>query len=76
MTEPLTQACMSYLFQWGIPSQTSLCCVQIPTYADKVALPAFSQNRPISPARQAHSSKPAAAGLLLWFMLGVDRQTD
>jgi len=58
MTEPLTQACMSYLFQWGIPSQTSLCCVQIPTYAEKVALPAFSQNRPILlPAR------PTAANL-------------
>ena len=37
---------------------------------DNVALPAFTHswwgNRSISPACRAHSSKPAAAGLLLW----------
>ena len=33
-------------------------------------------NRSISPAGWAHSSKPAAAGLLLWAHIGTDRQTD
>ena len=42
---------------------------QPPTYADNVALPAFAR-------RRAHSSKPAAAGLLLWAHAGTDRQTD
>jgi len=55
------------------------------TSADNVALPAFGHrtplllnagrrpcsNRWIFPPRRAHSSKPAAAGLLPW-----DRQTD
>jgi len=46
-------------------------CVQQPTYADNVALPAFVRRTPllqqstISSARRAHSSKPAAASLLL-----------
>jgi len=35
---------------------------QLPTYTDKLPLPAFA--RSISLARRAHSSKPAAAGLL------------
>ena len=29
-----------------------------------------------SPARRAHSSKPTAAGLLLWIHAGTDRRTD
>jgi len=33
-------------------------------------------NRSISPARWAHSSKPAAAGLLLWARAGTDRLAD
>ena len=40
-------------------------CVQLPTYADNVALPAFGchccSNGSISPAHQAYSSKPAAS---------------
>jgi len=56
-------------------------CVQLPTYADNVALPAFARrcccNRSISPARRAHSSKPAATGLLPWARhAGTRRQTD
>jgi len=57
-------------------------CVQLPTYADNVALPAFARrarrccsNRSISPARRAHSSEPAAAGLLLWAHAGTDGRT-
>ena len=30
----------------------------------------------MSPARQAHSSKPAAAGLPLWAHAGTDGRTD
>ena len=33
-------------------------------------------NRSITPASRAHSSKPAAAGLLLWVYAGTDRRTD
>jgi len=33
-------------------------------------------NRSISPARRAHSSKPAAAGLLLWAHASLVRRTD
>jgi len=55
-------------------------CVQPPTYADNVPLPAFARrccsNRSISPARRAHSNKPAATGLLLRANVGIDRQTD
>ena len=29
-----------------------------------------------SPARRAHSSKPTAAGLLLWIHAGTERRTD
>ena len=53
-------------------------CVQLPTHADNVALPAFARrwpcsSRSISPACMAHGSKPTAASLLLWALLG---QTD
>jgi len=61
-------------------------CVQIPTYADNVALPTFvcctpcccvpCNNRSVSSAGQAHSNKPAAVGLLLWAHVGTDRQMD
>jgi len=46
--------------------------VSLPTYTDNRALLAFVRrtpccsNRSISPARRAHSSKPAVADLLLW----------
>jgi len=54
--------------------------VQLPTYADNVALPAFARrccsNRSISFARRSHTGKPAAAGLLLWAHAGTDRRTD
>jgi len=63
--------------------------VQLPTYANSVALPAFAvagrrlySNRSISLDGRAHSSKPAAAGLPLWAHPGrdrdgqMDRQTD
>jgi len=43
-------------------------CVQLPTYADNVALPTF--------AYRTHSSKPAAVVLLLWVHGGTDRLTD
>ena len=33
-------------------------------------------NRPTSPARRAHSSKPAVAGVLLWARAGTDTRTD
>jgi len=33
-------------------------------------------NQSISAARKAHSSKPTAAGFLLWVQAGRDRQTD
>ena len=50
------------------------------TYADNVALPRFPRrcytNRSIFPARRAHSSKPAATGLLLWAHAGIDRRID
>ena len=56
-------------------------------YYNNVALPAshafanrccckLSSNRSISPARWAHSSKPAAADFLLWAHAGTDRRTD
>ena len=64
---------------------------QQPTYADNVPLPAFARrcrsNRSISHARaapqqlipllqvRAHSSKPAAAGLLVWTHAGTDGRT-
>jgi len=56
-------------------------CVQLPTHADNVALPAFARLRPcssrsISPACRAHGSKPTAASLLLWAHAGTDRRTD
>ena len=48
-------------------------CVRLPTSADSVTLLAFaaaapggSRYRSISPARQAHSSKPAAAACSGW----------
>jgi len=52
-------------------------CVQLPTHADDVALPAFapcrmprcrapSSSRSISLSGLAHSSKPALASLLVW----------
>jgi len=56
-------------------------CVYLPTHAHNVVglLPAFARrccsNRSISPARRAHSSKPAAAGLLLWANDGTDTRT-
>jgi len=61
------------------PSNTSLCSASY-TSADSMTLPAFAHrccsNRSISPARRAHSSKPAAAGLLLWARAETDRPTD
>jgi len=57
-------------------------CVQLPTCADNVALPAFARRTPllqsidISAPRQAHSSKPTVAGLLLWVHAGTERRTD
>ena len=61
-------------------------CVQLLTYADNVALPAFigrtrcccapCSNQSISPAGRANSSRPAAAGFLLWPRAGTDRLTD
>ena len=49
------------------------------TYADNVALPAFARrgcsNRSASPARRAHSSKPAAAALPLWTHAGTNTRT-
>jgi len=55
-------------------------------YYNNVALPAshafanrccckLSSNRSISPARWAHSSKPAAADFLLWAHAGTDGRT-
>jgi len=52
--------------------------VQLPTYADNVALPAFAHrcdNRSISLVCRAHSSKPATADLLPWAHAGTDRRT-
>ena len=51
------------------------------TYGDNVAGPAFTgraakSNQPISPACQAHSSKPTAAALLSWSHAGTDVRTD
>ena len=51
------------------------------TYDDNVAGPAFTgraakSNQPISPACQAHSSKPTAAALLSWSHAGTDVRTD
>jgi len=51
--------------------------VQLSTYTDSVALPVFARcycsSQSISPASRAHSSKPEAAGLLLWVHSGTDR---
>ena len=43
------------------PTRSEQVCVQLPTSADNVALPAFAAAVDRSPARRAHSSKPAAA---------------
>jgi len=57
-------------------------CVQLPTYADNVALPAFARRTPLLlqsidvSCPPAHSSKPAAADSLLWAHAGADRRTD
>ena len=56
-------------------------CVQLPTYTDNVALPAFARRTPllqqsIDISRPAHSSKPAAAGLLLWTHAETHIMTD
>jgi len=66
-----------------VSEQTKQVWIQLPTYADNVALPAFTRhccsNQLISPARWAHSSKPATAGLtpmLRQSHAGSDRQTD
>jgi len=40
------------------------------------SLAAAAAMEPISPARLAHSSKSAAADLLLWAHAGTDRRTD
>jgi len=54
--------------------------LRLPTYHDILALPAFARrccsNRWISPAGRAHSSKPVAAGLLLWAHAGTNGRTD
>ena len=58
-------------------SETQQVGVQLPTYADNVALPTFAfSNLLISPAHQTHNSKPAALGWLLWAQTGTDRWTD
>ena len=49
-------------------------CVQVPTYADNAALPAFTSSNRSTPL--SHSSKSALAGLLLWAHAGTDRRTD
>ena len=58
-------------------------CVQQPTYADNVPLPAFARRTPllqqsidISPVSRAPSSKPAAAILLVLARAGTERRTD
>jgi len=60
------------------PTTINQLCVQPPTYADNVPLPAFAHRccsrRSTSLACRAHSSKPAAAGLL-WAHAGTDRRT-
>ena len=54
--------------------------LRLPTYHDILALPAFARrccsNRWISPAGRAHSSKPVAAGLLLWAHAGTNGRMD
>jgi len=61
--------------------------VQLPAYADNVALPAFARccccargtSRSIFPARRAHSSKPVAEAFLLYcgpVLRQTDRRTD
>ena len=65
-------------------SSLSVFSFLVPINADNVALPAFAcrfncrpgSNRSISPAHRAHSSKPAAARLLLSAHAGTDRRTD
>ena len=54
---------------------TSL-CVQLPTYADNVALPAFARRTPLSAECRPCSNRslPAAADLLLWAHAGTDRR--
>ena len=53
---------------------TQQVCIQLPTYTDSVALPAFTccccSNRSIYPVCRAHSSKPAVAGWM-WAVLGL-----
>ena len=62
--------------------QTERVCVQLPTSAVNVALLAFAaqrrscSNRSISPARRAHSSKPASAECGRQTMEQTDGQTD
>jgi len=56
--------------------------VQLPTYADNAALPAFARHAVLTSAGRAAidrillppgpQSKPAAAGLLLWARTGTD----
>jgi len=53
-----------------MPTDKQQVCVQLPTYADNVALPALARRAPLLQqsrnCHRAHSSKPAAASLLLW----------
>jgi len=72
--------------QHSVKRKSRQVCIQLPTYAAKVALPAFvlrtpqccapCSNRSISPAGRAHSSKPAAAGLPLRAHAQTDIRTD
>ena len=50
-------------------------CVQLPTHADNMALPAFTRRCCDRYLLLTHSSKPAVAGLLLWVHAGTDRRT-
>jgi len=79
LTERSTFTCHLHVYP-----HTEQVCVQLPTYADNVALPTFTCHcycvlgsyRSTSPASGARSRKPAAVDLLLWESAGTDRQTS
>ena len=70
-------------FMHCVSTVATLVCVQLPTSADNVALLAFADaterrpcyKRSTSPARRAHSSKPAVAAAE-WRDHQKDRRTD
>ena len=57
-----------------LPSAVGDITVQLPMYADNMVQPARCSW--LISARRAHSSKHAAAGLLMWTHAGTDQCTD